>query len=56
MLNMLILLALALIAIYTGLFGVQTLKKGNYLGFGAIMVLIAAIMALPVYFLFFYRR
>lgn len=56
MLNVLILLLVTIIAAYTGIFGFQTLKERNYLGFGAIIVLTVAIMALPVYLLFFYHH
>jgi len=48
----LIMLGVLLVAGYTVLYGVEVLKEKNYLGFAAVIVLVGAIIALPVYLLF----
>lgn len=48
----LIMLGVLLVAGYTVLYGLEVLKEKNYLGFAAVIVLVGAIIALPVYLLF----
>jgi len=48
-----IMVGVLLVAAYTVLFGMEILKEKNYLGFAAVIILVAAIIGLPVYLLFF---
>lgn len=53
MLNLLILIGVLLVGVYTLLFGIQNLKERNYLGFWAVMFLTAVVVSLPLYLIFF---
>jgi len=52
MLNYLALAVVSLISIYTALFSLEVLRKKNYSGFTALIILAVLVTALPFYILF----